>query len=264
MIRLKYSKKYKKCASAVMPRLLTQRARARVLARLSLVEVIQSGGVFAGDLTLLLVGHAAQDAVDDGARLGKGRLSMGVVRAPHQIIHADVRPELDAQGIFLEADEDVLAEEIARQCSILKTAVLYSLGPLGIGIVHAVHEIRCPGHLKFDRPHFQARIALKDPTEDESSNGAAHITFAVGKLDNVLGWTALHPWLPAVGPDVQAQGHSEILSRGPQWLIIRVIVAFVHRAQGNHRPGQAYVGGALQLPDRICHVIDIEHGDAFE
>src|SRR5262245_51228065 len=188
MIRLKYSKKYKKCASAVMPRLLTQRARARVLARLSLVEVIQSGGVFAGDLTLLLVGHAAQDAVDDGARLGKGRLRMGVVRAPHQIIHADVRPELDAKGVFLEADEDVLAEEIARQCPILKTVVLYPLGTLGIDVVHAVHEVRGPGHLKFDRAHLQARIALKDPTKDEGTNGAAHIAFTVGKLDNVLGW----------------------------------------------------------------------------
>src|SRR3954465_15028787 len=106
---------------------------------------------------------------------------MGVVRAPHQILHAYIRPELDAQGVFLEADEDVLAEEITRQCPMLKTGMLYPLGALGIDVVHAVHEVWCPGHLKFDSAHLQVRITLKDPTEDESANGAADIAFAVGK-----------------------------------------------------------------------------------
>src|SRR5439155_2734631 len=191
--------------------LSAQRAKACVLALPSSVEMIQSGDVFADDLVLLLVGHAVEDAVDDLARPGKGRLSMGVVRAPQQIIYAYIRPELDAQGVFLEADEDVLAEEIARQCPMLKTGVLDPLGALGIDVVHAVHEVRCPGHLKFDSAHFQVGITLKGSTEDEGGNGAADIAFAVGKLDNVLAWTGqIHPWPPAVGPHVQAQGHTEV------------------------------------------------------
>src|SRR5437660_12365915 len=98
---------------------------------------------------------------------------MGIIRAPHQIIHAYIRSELDAQGMFLEADEDVLAEEIARQCSMLKTVELYSLGTLGIDVVHAVHEVRRPGNLEFDRTHLQVRITLKDPAEDEGGNSTA-------------------------------------------------------------------------------------------
>src|SRR5712692_7154981 len=151
--------------------------------------MIQSGDVCADDLALLLVGHAVEDAVDDFARPGKGRLSMGVVRAPQQIVHAYIRPELDAKSVFLEADEDVLAEEIARQCPMLKTVVLDPLGALGIDVVHAVHEVQCPGNLKFDSAHFQVRIALEGPTADEGSNGTADIAGAVGKLDNVLAWT---------------------------------------------------------------------------
>src|SRR5215831_1805772 len=116
--------------------------------------MIQPGDILTDDLALLLIRHVLEDPVDDLARPGKSRLSMGIVGAPHQVINAHIGAELDAKGVFLETDEDVLAKEIAWQGSMLKTMMCHPLGALTIDVVHAVHEIGCPGDLKFDGAHL--------------------------------------------------------------------------------------------------------------
>src|SRR5262245_57045688 len=167
--------------------------------------MIQPGDIVADDLALLLVRYVLEDPIDDFARPGKGRFRMGIVGAPHQILNAHIGAELDAKRVFLETDEDVLAEEITRQRSMLKTVMCYSLRTLAIDVVHAVHEVGCPGDLKFDSTHLQGGIALEHAAEDEGGNGPAHITFTIRKLDNVLGRTDLrHAWPQAVGAHVQA------------------------------------------------------------
>jgi hypothetical protein len=90
---------------------------------------------------------------------------MGIVGAPHQVINAHIGAELDAQSVFLETDEDVLAKEITWQGSMVKTMMGHSLCALAIDVVHAVHEVGCPGNLKFDSAHLQGRIALEHAAE---------------------------------------------------------------------------------------------------
>src|SRR2546430_1842279 len=107
--------------------------------------MIQPGDIVADDLALLLVRHVLEDTVDDLARPGKGRFSMGIVGAPHQVINAHIGAELDAKSVFLKTDEDVLAKEITRQRSMLKTVMAHPLRALAIDVVHAVHKVWCPG-----------------------------------------------------------------------------------------------------------------------
>ena len=130
---------------------------------------------------------------------------MGIVGAPHQVINAHIGAQLDAKRIFLKTDEDILPEEITWQRSILKTVMRHSLRALAIDVVHAVHEVGCPGDLKFDGAHFQGGIALEHAAEDEGSNGPTHIAFAIRKLNNILSRTdQRHAWPQAVGAHVQA------------------------------------------------------------
>src|SRR5262245_11706560 len=157
--------------------------------------MIQPGDIVADDLVLLLVRHVLEDTVDYLTRPGKGRFRMGIVRAPHQILNAHIGAELDTQRVFLETDKDVLAEEITWQRSMLKTVMCHSLRALAIDVVHAIHEVRCPGDLKFDSAYLQSGIALEHAAEDEGGNGPAHIAFTIRKLDNVLGRTdQRHAW----------------------------------------------------------------------
>src|SRR5262245_26790321 len=86
-----------------------------VRAQLLHTEVIQPRRVRARDLDLLGLRHPLENAVDNGARPGKSRLGMWIVRGPQQSLDPNVRSQLDTQGIFLKAQEDVVSEEIARE-----------------------------------------------------------------------------------------------------------------------------------------------------
>ena len=55
---------------------------------------------------------------------------MGVVGPPHQVIYANVVAELDAQVILLEADEYVVAKEIAGEGIALEARDVLPLYPV--------------------------------------------------------------------------------------------------------------------------------------
>ena len=68
---------------------------------------------------LLVVRHAGEDLGQDLSRLGERRLAVGIVGAPHHVVHADHVPQANADGVLLEAEHDVLAEEVARAEAVL-------------------------------------------------------------------------------------------------------------------------------------------------
>ena len=68
---------------------------------------------------------------------------MGIIRAPQQIIQADVVPELYTEAVLLETEEYVAVEVITRQHVFLKL-VCISLAPLSVGVVHPIQEVRYP------------------------------------------------------------------------------------------------------------------------
>ena len=64
---------------------------------------------------------------------------------------------------------------------------------------------------------------------------------------------------------VQAQRQVERRGGGPERLVLGLVVAPVlERILGDHRPGQAQAGGALQLPDPVRDVVQVDHRDALQ
>ena len=59
-------------------------------------------------------GTPGQDLRQDLPRLGKRRLAVRIVRAPHHVVDADDVAQANADGVLLEAQDDVAAEEVAR------------------------------------------------------------------------------------------------------------------------------------------------------
>ena len=52
---------------------------------------------------------------------------------------------------------------------------------------------------------------------------------------------------------------------GPERLVLGLVVAAVlERVLGDHRPGKAQAGGALELPDAVLDVVHVDHRDALE
>jgi len=86
------------------------------------VEIVHAGGVAAGDLGLFIVRHALQDLRQDLARSGKRRLAVRIVRSPHHVVDADDVAQASADGVLLEAQHDVAAEEVARQHAVPRLA----------------------------------------------------------------------------------------------------------------------------------------------
>src|SRR6266478_9405142 len=89
----------------------------------SQVEIVHAGGVAAGDLGLFVVRHPGQDLRQDFPRLGKRRLAVRIVRAPHHVVphpgvDTDDVSQANADGVLLEAQHDVAAEEVAREYAV--------------------------------------------------------------------------------------------------------------------------------------------------
>src|SRR5262245_62337754 len=79
------------------------------------IEAVQPRGVRRGDPAALLARHALQDALEDQPRARERRFGVRIVGAPEQPVDPDHRAVADAHGIFLEAQEHVPAEEVARR-----------------------------------------------------------------------------------------------------------------------------------------------------
>ena len=64
---------------------------------------------------------------------------------------------------------------------------------------------------------------------------------------------------------MQAERQVERRGGGPERLVLGLVVAPVlERILGDHRAGQAEAGGALQLPDPVLDVVQVDHRDALE
>src|SRR5215813_3637827 len=72
-----------------------------------LLQMVYPGGIPASDLDLLLLRALHQNFLKDLLRPWEGGFDMGIIGAPHEIVHADNIPHLDPQAIFLEAVEHV-------------------------------------------------------------------------------------------------------------------------------------------------------------
>src|SRR6516162_4023317 len=125
------------------------------------VKMVDASGVAAGDLGLFVVRHALQDLRQDLARLGKGRLAVRIVRAPHHVVHTDDVAQTDADRILLKAQHDVAVEEVAGPHAVLEPVKRLAVA-LAVGVVHRGEYIRRPGRLELDNRQCQAGMTLED------------------------------------------------------------------------------------------------------
>jgi hypothetical protein len=109
-------------------------------------QMVDPGGIPAGNLGLLLLRTLRQNLPKDLLGPGEGGFDMGIIGAPQEIVHADDVPQLYAQAIFLEAVEYVAVEIVAGQHGFLKPVAVL-LGPLGVRVVDPVQEMGDPGQL---------------------------------------------------------------------------------------------------------------------
>jgi hypothetical protein len=56
----------------------------------------------------------------DLARLGKCRLAVRIVRAPHHIVDADDVAQANADGVLLETQHDFAVEEVSWEHAVLE------------------------------------------------------------------------------------------------------------------------------------------------
>jgi hypothetical protein len=109
------------------------------------VKIVDAGGVPAGDLGLFVLRHALQDL----ARLRKGRLAMRIVRALHHVVDADDVMQANADGLLLEARSDVAVEEVAREHAVLELVDRLAVA-LAVGVVHRGKKVGRPRPIELD------------------------------------------------------------------------------------------------------------------
>src|SRR6516162_8749466 len=99
------------------------------------VKTVHAGGVAAGDLGLFVVWHALQDLRQDLPRLGKRRLAVRIVRAPHHVVDADDVAQANTDGVLLEAQDDIAAEEVAGLHTALESVECLAV-TLAVCVIH--------------------------------------------------------------------------------------------------------------------------------
>ncbi len=191
---------------------------------------------------------------------------MGVVRAPHHVVHADDVPQTDADRVLLEAQHDVAMEEVTRAHAVLEPVDRLTVA-LAIGVVHRGEDVGSPRQLKLHDGQRQGGMALEDSRKDHVAERERRIERLGRPAARVAQRLLPRPAdlaLPSRG-GVQAERHAERRRRGPERLVLGLVVAPVlERIFRDHRAGEAEPGGPLELADAVPDIVQVDHGDALE
>ena len=157
-------------------------------------------------------------------------------------------------------------EEVARAHGVLESVERLFVA-LAIRVVHGGEQVGGPGQLEFRDDELEVGIALEDTREDHVAHRHRGVEGLRGAAARVAKGLLPRPTDLALPPRgrVQGEGKVERLRRGPEGLVLRLVVAsLLGRVFRDHRPGKAHLGGALQLLDAVGDVVEVDHGDAFE
>ena len=67
-----------------------------------------------------ILGHSGQDLRQNLPRLWERGLAMGIIGAPHHIVHANNVPQADTDLILLEAQADIAVEKVTGTPAVLE------------------------------------------------------------------------------------------------------------------------------------------------
>src|SRR5712691_2906004 len=84
------------------------------------IKMIQAGGIASHDLGIVILGHSGQDLRQNLSGLWERGLAMGIIGAPHEVVHANNVPQADADLILLEAQENIAMEKVTGTPAILE------------------------------------------------------------------------------------------------------------------------------------------------
>ena len=155
--------------------------RRRAVRSRHLLEPIESRGIRLRDLSLLRWRHAVQDALENLPRARERRFRVRIVGAPREQIYSDEGAVADAHPVFLETQEHVAAEEVARHRIVAIPVPMGATSTLGVRVVEPIEEVRDPRDLVLRRAHAEPRIPLEHALEDEVAQRHAHPVVRVGE-----------------------------------------------------------------------------------
>jgi hypothetical protein len=99
---------------------------------------------------------------------GPGRVAVGKIVGPHQLVDIHMVAKRKSGPVVLKRHVDVFLEIHARQ--LFQFVAFHPVTVALIGVVQAVHIVRRPARIGFDADQFQFRVALEDAAENEGSD----------------------------------------------------------------------------------------------
>src|SRR5687768_13293731 len=85
------------------------------------IKVIQASSIASHDLGAFVPRHSRQDLCQNLPGLWERGLTMGIIGAPHHVVHPNNVSQADTDLILLEAQENIAVEKVTGTPAILKS-----------------------------------------------------------------------------------------------------------------------------------------------
>ena len=204
--------------------------------------------------------HIIKHPRDDVLGLGKERVVVRVVAAPHHLLDADPLAQSDADLVVLEGDVALAAKYSdgvsGSFCAGMTDGAMH-------GEVEPLKEVRHPAGIELGGDDLQRWMPLQHAAGDQ--RGQRHRAGGVGQrvVQHRIPLGG-QPHLHAVraGEDVEGNRHTRICRRGPETVVGRVVIGPlagpVHQITAPRRPS----GGPFQLAHAVVDVAQRNRGGA--
>src|SRR5437870_6659476 len=141
-------------------------------------EAVELARVLADDLTADVGSQVTELTLDELARVGPDAVGMGEVRAPHDVVDADLVEQLDADAIRLVGRLALAAPVLTRREA--EAEVLELVLPFRI---HPIEDVRDPADPALADDDLHVRVPFEDAPVDERHEDVRHVDLEAGDVD---------------------------------------------------------------------------------
>src|SRR2546426_415602 len=141
-------------------------------------ETVELARVLADDLPADVGSQVTELTLDELARVGPDAVRMGEVRAPHDVVDADLVEQLDADAIRLVGRLALAAPVLTRREA--EAEVLELVLPFR---VHPLEDVRDPADAALADDDAQRRVSLDHAAEDQRRQDGRHVHLEAGDVD---------------------------------------------------------------------------------
>src|SRR5207249_10621452 len=143
-------------------------------------ETVELARVLADDLPADVGSQVTELTLDELARVGPDAVGVREVRAPHDVVDADLVEQLDADAIRLVGCSALTAPIIARPGA--EAEVLGLVLPFR---VHALEDVGDPADAALADDNPQCRVTLEHATKDQRHEDRRHVDLEAADVDGV-------------------------------------------------------------------------------